>query len=484
MSITLRPYQEDGINELSKGWKDYKRQVLALTTGGGKTVIFTEIAKRTTNKNKRVLILTHREELFKQAKTTFEKAELNPEIINAKQKNIDTSKLLFIAMVETISRRTKLVSEIKPDLIIIDECHIGNFTKILDLYPNVYTLGVTATPVGKHFYTHYNNIVQTIDTPDLIDLGYLVPCRAFQMIREVTGLKTQNGEFTPQSMMNFFDKSILYNGVVDAYKEKALGKKTIIFNCNIKHSDTMAQTFINAGFECKSLTSNNTQEERKVILNWFENTSNAILCNAGILTAGYDHPPIECVIVNRATKSLPLWLQMVGRGSRINFGKDSFILLDFGGNHERHGMWNEYRKWKIEPPKEKKEGAMPLKQCHNDNCNCVTSLSTLICPECLTPFPIKEKILETGTLIEVKKDKFKGRLISELTADELAELTKEKLFYAVKSSMIWRVVRNKGIEFLKEYGRKMSYKNGWFFKQKEQLNDSNYIDFKIKRIVC
>jgi len=209
--LQLREYQQQAIEELSKNWREHKRQVLALTTGGGKTVIFTEIAKLTTKRNKRVLILTHRDELFKQANKTFSKQSLEAELINAKQKNIDLTKTLFIAMVETISRRTKLIEAIKPDLIIIDECHIGNFTKILDLYPKTFTLGVTATPVGKHFYTHYTKITQTIDTPDLIEQGFLVPCIAYQKVKQIDGLKTQNGEFTDASMMNFYDNSTLYH---------------------------------------------------------------------------------------------------------------------------------------------------------------------------------------------------------------------------------------------------------------------------------
>ena len=74
------------------------------------------------------------------------------------------------------------------------------------------------------------------------------------------------------------------------------------------------------------------RKERDRILGWFENTKGAVLCNCGILTAGYDCPDIEVIILYRATTSLPLFLQMVGRGSRVTDVKREFTILDFGNN--------------------------------------------------------------------------------------------------------------------------------------------------------
>jgi superfamily II DNA or RNA helicase len=478
MEIKLRPYQEESINNLSENWKNNKRQVLALTTGGGKTIIFSEIAKRSLSRNKRVLILTHRQELFEQSKKTFANIGIDAEQINSKAKSIDTTRSLFVAMVETIAKRVQLLDEVKPDLLIIDECHVGNFTKILDAYPDVYTLGVTATPIGKHFYNYYTNIVQKIDTPELIKQGYLVPCKAYQMVSRVEGLKKQNGEYTPSSMMQFYDKSTLYDGVVNGYLEKAKGKKTLIFNCNIEHSEKTSQFFNLNNIECKSLTSKNTKEERLQILEWFEKTPNAVLCNAGILTAGYDHPPIECIIVNRATMSLPLWLQMVGRGSRLSENKTNFILLDFGANHERHGLWQIKRTWALEPPKEKTEKASPIKEC--PNCNAVLPVSTRVCPECDYIFPIPKKQLETGNLIEVLENSIIGKYLSDLTIDEIVTIIKSKENYNIKVNILFRVVRSRGVEAMHIFGEKMGYKKGWVYMMINDNRGSNYPNLVVK----
>lgn len=477
--IQLRPYQLEGIECLSKGWKENKRQVLALTTGGGKTVVFTDIAKRTIERGKKVLILTHREELFKQANKTFGAIGLEPELIHAKAKQIDSQKQLYIAMVETIARRTVLMEQIQPDLIIIDECHIGNFTKILDSYPDVYTLGVTATPVGKHFYKYYTKIVQTIDTPDLVEQGFLVPCRAYQMIKEIDGLEKKAGEYTDASMMQFFDKSILYDGVIEQYKKYATGKKTLIFNCNIKHSETMSKAFNDAGIHSMSLTSLNTADERKQILEWFESTPDAVLNNAGILTAGYDHPPIECIVVNRATMSLPLWLQMVGRGSRTYPGKTEFTVLDFGGNHSKHGLWNQYRNWMLEPPKEKKEQAAPVKEC--PSCSAMLPMSIRVCNFCDYVYPEPKKELETdGQMVEFKPENVIGKRINDLTTEEIVFMSKSKRKYNVKLPILWRVLRSRGADEIKNYAKQMSYKHGWTLRQIQEIDNNNFINKTIK----
>ena len=72
---------------------------------------------------------------------------------------------------------------------------------------------------------------------------------------------------------------------------------------------------------------------------------NAILCNVGVLTTGFDEPSIETIILNRATKSLSLYLQMVGRGSRLSENKEKFLVLDLGKNTTRHGAYTDYFDW-------------------------------------------------------------------------------------------------------------------------------------------
>src|SRR5690606_34475044 len=78
---------------------------------------------------------------------------------------------------------------------------------------------------------------------------------------------------------------------------------------------------------------------------WFKNTPDAILTSVSILTTGFDEPSVESVILNRATRSLTLYFQMIGRGSRILKDKKSFTVLDLGNNAVRFGPWEQPVDW-------------------------------------------------------------------------------------------------------------------------------------------
>jgi len=226
--MELRPYQTESIVELSKGFANkHKRQILALTTGAGKTVVFSQMVKQAAEKGTNTMIFTDRVELFAQTFKTLELKGIKPQIINAKTKHIDNNALITIAMIETIKRRQH---DLKPKLIIIDEAHRGNFTKLFDIFPDAYVIGATATPVGKHIPKYYTNIVQTIDTPDLINSGYLSSYIGYQMQDDFSDLKIKGSDYSEESLFNHYHQRKQYDGVIEQYIKHANGKKTIVFN--------------------------------------------------------------------------------------------------------------------------------------------------------------------------------------------------------------------------------------------------------------
>jgi len=198
------------------------------------------------------------------------------------------------------------------------------------------------------------------------------------------------------------------------------------------------------------------------------------------LTTGYDEPTIEVVVMNRKTKSLPLWLQCCGRGSRMSpaTGKKDFIVLDFGMNHDEHGLWSEPRTWKLEAPKKKKLGESPVKNC--PECEAMLRASAKECEYCDYVFPEKEPEIESaGVMVEVKNripTDIQGKFIADLTIDELIILQNSKQF---KPSFIWRVVRSHGNSGLKEYASKMQYKRGWLFHHISKLNDCTFKNVRL-----
>lgn len=472
--IKLRDYQEESVNLLSNGFKKHKRIVLCLPTGSGKTVVFSEIVRRAAERGTKTIVLTDRTELFKQTIKSLGRIGVAVEEISPNKKHTYLDAVIYVGMVETLKRRKYLLANLNPSLIILDEAHKGNFTSILDAF-DCRVIGATATPKGKHFAKYYTDIVQNIDVPELVEQGFLVDCKPYQMQDDFSDLQTKAGEFTSDSLDMHFNKPQLYSGVVENWTKLANNKKTICFNVSIKHTIAINQAFLDAGISSEYITSNTKKDDRERILKSFTDGHFKVLNNCGILTTGYDEPSIECVIMNRATKSLPLWLQCVGRGSRLYSNKENFILLDFGGNHTRLGMWNEPRTWSLKEEKKRKSNEVtPSKSC--PQCSASVFASARICRYCEFVFPFEASELKEGVMIEVVPTHLKGKNIADLSIDDLIELQITK---KLKASFVWRVIRSYGEASLTEYARKMNYTKGWIYHQLQKLDDSEFKNYKI-----
>jgi len=459
LPVTLRKYQDDAVEMLRNGFRaGHQRQVLVMPTGAGKTATFAEIVRMSVERGTKVVVLTDRIELFKQTYAAINRAGVS---------------LPVVEMVETYNNKVKKGNVEAPELIIADECHKANFTKIIEAFPDARVFGVTATPVGKHFHKVYQNLVAPIDIPELIAQEYLSPAKAYQMQGDFSDLEVKRGEFTEQSQYKHFSSSILFDGVISEYKAKAKGS-TVVFNCNIAHTVEMTKAFNEAGILSECITSLTSDADRARILAAFELGLFPVLNNCGILTTGWDCPRVETIIVNRATMSLPLWLQMCGRGSRKFDGKEYFTILDFGKNHDRHGRWDEPRTWTLAKPKKKKQGIAPIKEC--PECGMINHATAKEC-KCGFEFQQKEKPLAEGIMVEVSGNQYIGRRLSELSIAELSDLAKSKKY---KPSFIWRVVRSKGEFAVRTFAKLNGYQKGWVYHQLKDIYNSNYKDHKIK----
>ena len=475
--MEIRKYQLDAIANLKSKMERNAPIILQSATGSGKSVIFAKIVQMAAQKGSKVLVVTHRTEIFKS--TLNHLGSLKCEEISADRKTIDESAQIFVGMIETLKSRIKRGFTINPDLVIIDECHIQSFNSIFEHYPNAYIIGVSATPIGKHIFKYYKHIVSTIEIKDLIEQGFLVPCRPFQMQDDFSDLKKINGEFSDQSLYNHFSSAKLFNGVIENCMKFAKDKKTAVFNVNIKHCHEMNNAFNNAGIESKMITGDTDPVRRAEILRAFDAGEFKVLNSVGTLTTGWDCPSVECVVLNRATTSLTLFMQMQGRASRPFPGKKEFIVLDFGGNHDRFGLWEEEREWKIEAPKKKKEAGPPaIRIC--SGCEAVLPKNLITCSYCGQILSKKEKDLLDGVMVEVEKilpPSIAGKYILDLSLEEIAYLQKHKIY---SSTFCWRVVRNHGSDAIREYQYLMGYSKGWSFHQSSQLSDCQISNFKLK----
>ena len=411
--MELRKYQEELCNNLARKLASGKRKVIAqLATGGGKTISFAAISSRFISKsNKSVLILVHRKELLQQTRRTLYNAfDINCQIIIAGMKHVPPAPV-YVGMVETVNRRIDRLKNI--GLVIIDECHIANFNKIHQHFTDAYFIGFTATPLAaskeKPLNQFYDDIVCGIDIPDLIQMGSLCPNQTYAARDAVDrkSLATKGGEFDTGLMGVEFSKQQHINNTIKIYQQKADGTKAIVFNSTIDHSIKVTEAFISAGYNARHFDGATESKERDEVLAWFEHTDGAILCNVGIATTGFDEPTIETVIVNRSTMSMPLWLQMTGRGSRPTENKVQFTILDMGGNAVTHGDWCDSRDWESifwNPPKKGKEGVAPVKDC--PQCGAILPASTRVCKICAFEFPPpKQKIEEElGEFVLITKN--------------------------------------------------------------------------------
>ena len=353
----LYSYQKEAISKIFKRFEEAPEDyhlLYQLPTGGGKTVIFSEIVRQyLKHHKKKVLVLTHRIELCKQTSNMLSEFGVVNKVIDSKA-NLDDHQVYscYVAMVETLNNRlndNKLdISDI--GLVIIDEAHYNSFTKIFKFFNKSFFLGVTATPLSSNVQLpmtdNYEELIvgETIET--LIKNNFLSNPITYSYNVGLTSLVVgANGDYTVKSSDDLYTSGNMLNKLVEAYEERSKNKKTLIFNNGISTSINVYHTFKAAGYPVEHLDNTASKSEREQILKWFKETPNAILSSVSILTTGFDEPTVDTIVLNRATRSLTLYYQMIGRGSRILKNKTTFNIIDLGNNFHRVGMWGSNLNW-------------------------------------------------------------------------------------------------------------------------------------------
>jgi superfamily II DNA or RNA helicase len=341
----------DALDEVEEG----SNLLYQLPTGGGKTVVFSEIAKRfIERRGKKVVVLTHRIELSSQTSKMLDEFGVINKVINSSVKEIEPNDphMCYVAMVETLNNRLndeKIVLE-NIGLVIIDEAHYNSFRKLFKYFERPYVLGVTATPLSSNIKLpmkdFYKKLIIGESIQSLIDKGFLAEAEVHRYDLSLQGLKLGiNGDYTVKSSDAFYSNYGMLGKLLSVYNEVAKGSKTLIFNNGINASYAVYETFKRAGLPVRHLDNKHSAKERQEILMWFKKTPDAILTSVSILTTGFDEPTVETVILNRATRSLTLYFQMIGRGSRVLKNKKKFNVIDLGNNTLRFGAWNDPIDW-------------------------------------------------------------------------------------------------------------------------------------------
>lgn len=469
--MKLREYQTKGINGIrEKFTKGHKRILFQLSTGGGKSLIFTHLAVESIKKGNSVLIVCDRWELMGQAKRHLKAHGINPIMIDPSWRGQTGS--CYIASVQTLNRR--VMPEAK--IVMIDEAHKNAFKRILEnhMYDSSYIVGFTATPISTPKFDLskiYHDMVQVIEIDELISMGFLVNAKYFAAWENFGKIKMRGDDYDEAELLSKFDKRSMYDGMIDAYNEHTPNTKAICFCINVEHTLKTCQEFNDKGIKAVFVVSDPSlcsKEDRKRAFDEFENGDAMILVNQGIATTGYDCPKIQTVVLNRKTKSLALYLQMLGRGSRPYPNKEFFNVIDMGSNIIENGWYDDIRDWDLKPKRKAstKKGLAPIKECGNTACGCLIPAVAKVCKFCGYIFPDNEERLVTSEgIVEIKKEalpQIPPHLLkigfSKMTIDELETIRSIKGY---KLGWMIHHLSERGQQAFNDYAKLKGYKYGW-----------------------
>lgn len=346
----LRSYQYQGIEAIFNAWRNNTRSVLfQMPTGTGKTVVFSEIVRKGHERNRKILVVAHRKELIYHIIQKLQTHGVDAGVILAGEKP-DYSKIVQVASIQSLHRR----EHPQADLIIIDECHHAkalSYKKLWEIYPAAKFLGVTATPIrlnGAGFEDLFDVLIPSMQIKEFIQQGYLSPIKYFvSALPDLTKIKQRQGDYVIEMLGRVMLDNTLMANLLESYQRHAFGKSAIIFAVNIEHSKQIAKRYQESGIAAVHLDSNTPSLERKQILEQFKAKQIQVLTNVEIITEGFDFPECEVVQLARPTKSLALYLQMVGRVMRKADGKAHGLILDNAGLWLEHGLPIIDREWSL-----------------------------------------------------------------------------------------------------------------------------------------
>lgn len=441
MSLNLRDYQKQIISATQNSMRSgHRRTLVVLPTGAGKTVVFAWMADQTQKNNKTVWFLVHRRELLDQTIETFNRF------------NIPRDKI-YIGMVATVANHPERLP--KPDLIIFDESHhaaAGTWQKIIDAFPDVFLIGLTATPCrldGKPLGSIFTNMVIGVTTAELIDSGYLSKYRYFApAVADLSGLKKHGSDYDSSEAAKILMQRAIYGDVLKHWHEHADGLQTIVYCASIKHSQEVAEAFRADGINAVHFDGNTPAEERRKIVADFRAGRIKVLTNVDLVGEGFDVPDCWCCVLLRPTASLGLFIQQAGRALRPQKGKTA-IILDHVGNYTRHGLPDDLRAWSLtetvkQPERYNEAGELFVRQC----------------PECYFTFPSGPTVCPNcGASVVKTREELKN--IKEIRLEEIKQERREQAVEKVSREMDIHSCRT--LQEFQAYAKLKGYKPGFAY---------------------
>lgn len=448
----LRPYQKETIKNIYASMKKGNRCIIVQQPPRtGKTVIFSEIARRTTFNKNRVLFIVHRKEILDQTISTFKKQNVNFD-------------LTTLGMVQTLTRHIENIPE--PQLIIVDEAHRAlakSYQRILSNFPQAIVLLFTATPErtgSKQLDQIADDIIVGKSIRELTDKGFLAPFDYYSIddIDTKKLKKSSTGDYTNASMEEAVSRKI-YGHIVSNYQRLADGKQAVVFTYSVESAKEIADAFKKLNISAVELDGSTPDNLRDQVVKKFRDKKIRILVNVNLFTEGVDLPDVDCVIMARPTQSLALYLQFSMRCLNPREGKRA-IIIDHVANWKTFGLPDSDRDWKKaiittdKGKRKKKETAtFAITQC--DYCFAVVPSGKVKdgkCPYCGKPIKVRAKVEQTDDELKLINDR--KRVINEILHDEVMQKVADKSPHDLHT-----------MKELQAYAKLHHYKRGWIFYQ-------------------
>jgi superfamily II DNA or RNA helicase len=346
MTIQPREYQLEALDAiLFRQKKGVTRQLCVLPTGCGKTIVFGLLAKKL---NVRTLILAHREQLIKQAvdKVSLVWPEASIGVCMAERDEIDSQ--VVVASIQSASR-TQRLARLKEQgfrLCVIDEAHhapSASYTTFLSELgflnddPGKLLAGMTATATrqGIGFLKDiFQEVVFERSIGTMIKADYLSDLKGKRILTSANldGLRTNRGDFVKRELAEVCNTPKRNALIVNSFLEHCSDRKGIAFTCDVRHAIDLASSFKEKGVSASAIYGSMNDEEKASIMDDFSFGKLQLLVNCALFTEGFDEPSINAVLMCRPTRSKGLYVQCVGRGTRLHPGKSDCLVLDFCDN--------------------------------------------------------------------------------------------------------------------------------------------------------
>ncbi|PWJ93598.1 superfamily II DNA or RNA helicase [Mesorhizobium loti] len=414
MMVELFDYQRKALQEVNASLDEHRRVVLQMPTGSGKTVTAAEFVRREAQKHV-VWFICHRREIIRQASRAFSELGIRHGIIapDAEKMRLgfafDPTARVKIASIQTLANR---VDEFDPPAVVVwDECHhiaADSWARLLARFPEAKHVGLTATPErldGKGLVTWFPEMVLGPSIRQLIDKGRLAPYRMFAPTEpDMRSARIKLGDYLQADTERIMSAPVIIGDAVEHYKRAIPASRALVFATSVAASLAVVEQFGAEGIAAQHVDGTTPDEVRDEAISNLVAGKIKILSSYGVFTEGVDVPEVDAVILLRPTKSLQLYLQMIGRGLRYVPGK-VLTIMDHAGLYHEHGLPDADWQWSLEGGARNRRveafraGAERLRKC--PNCKHV-HVPAATCAQCGFDYPTGRYAEQfDGILIEV-----------------------------------------------------------------------------------